>query len=278
MSIIFAILSLLAGAVALVVLLSYAIVWYERANLDPELLENRLDPENLGLAAWLLLQEATCLFLSVLQHPLGWFEPRETPAEYGCGTPVLLLHGLFHSRACWFWTGYRLRRRGLRNICAINLPPWHELEVLTEMVARKVDELRHASGCDKVQLVGHSMGGMIARNFVQLRGGAPKVESCTLLAAPNHGSKLAPFALTPLGKLLLPGSDFLLHLAEAPLPADVRLTTIYSRHDNLVIPFESAQLEGAGSVVELAGIGHTALLYHPRAFEALYDALTEEQP
>lgn len=277
MSIVFAILMLLAGVVALVVLLSYAIVWYERANLDPQLLESRFAPENLGLAASLLLLEAVCLFLSVLQHPLGWFETRETPAEYGNGTPVLLLHGLFQDRACWLWTGFRLRRRGLLNVYAINLPPWHELEELTERVARKVDELRHATGSDKVHLVGHSMGGMIARNFVQLRGGAEKVASCTLLGSPNHGSKLAPFALTRLGRLLLPGSDFLQRLAEAPLPAGIRLTTVYSRHDNMVIPFESARLEGAG-IVELAGMGHMALLYHPRAFEALFDALTEEQP
>lgn len=277
MSIVFAILMLLAGVVALVVLLSYAIVWYERANLDPQLLESRFAPENLGLAAWLLLQEAACLFLTVLLHPLGWFEPRVTPAEYGSDTPVLLLHGLFQDRACWLWTRYRLRRRGLRNVYAINLPPWHELEILTERVARKVDELRQATGSDKVHLIGHSMGGMLARNFVQLRGGAPKVASCTVLAAPNHGSRLAPFALTRLGRLLLPGSDFLQRLAEAPWPAAVRLTAVYSRHDNLVIPFESARLEGADNV-ELAGIGHTSILYHPRAFEALFDALTEEQP
>jgi triacylglycerol esterase/lipase EstA (alpha/beta hydrolase family) len=277
MSIVFAVLTLIAGAVALVALLSYAIVWYERANADPGVVENRFNPENLRLAAWLMVQEWACLFITVLLYPLGWFKTTEASPEYGSGAPVLLLHGLFHNRACWLWTRYRLRRRGVPNVYTINLPPWFELEFLTEQVSRKVDELRHASGSDKVQLVGHSMGGIIARNFVQLGDGAEKVARCILLAAPNHGSKLAPFALSPLGKLLLPGSDFLQQLAGAPLPAGVQFTAVYSRHDNMVIPFESGQLPEAENVA-LAGIGHASLLYHPRAFETLIDALTEEQP
>lgn len=277
MSIIIAILSLLAGIVGLVVLLSYAIVWYERSNLDAGLFDERFTIENLGLAAWLIFQETFLLFLTVLLNPLGWIKWEKAPAEAGSGTPILLLHGLFHNRACWFWTRYRLRRRGLRNVYAINLPPWHGLETLTERVAEKVEELSRTTGSDKVHLVGHSMGGMIARHFILHRGGAGKVDSCIQLGAPNHGSKLAPFAITDLGRLLLPGSDFLQQVAETPLPAEVRMTSIFSRHDNMVIPFESCRLPGAENV-ELAGMGHMGLLYHPLAFEYLCDALKEPRP
>jgi len=267
----------LCAAVGGVVLLSYAFVWYESANREPQLMESRFAPERLGRAAGIVLLETACLLLTVLQHPLGWFQTRERPPEYGSETPVLLLHGLFHNRACWLWTRYRLQRRGRRNVYAVNLPPWHDVELLTERVARKVDELRHASGADKVHLVGHSMGGMIARNFLQLRGGADKVASCTLIAAPNHGSKLAPFALTPLGRLLLPGSEFLRRLAAAPLPPEVRITSLYSRHDNMVLPWEAARQEGAANR-EFSGMGHMTVLYHPEVFAALLDALEEATP
>lgn len=277
MSIVFAILSLLACTVGLVVLLSYAIVWYERSNLDAGLFDTRFTAGNLALATWLMLQEGILLFFTVLLNPLGWIKFKEAPPEPGSGTPILLLHGLFHNRACWLWTRWRLRRRGLSNIYAINLPPWYGLENLTGRVAEKIEELRLAAGCDTVHLVGHSMGGMIARNYIQLGGGADKVAGCILLGAPNRGSKLAPFSVTDLGRLLQPGSDFLQQLAEAPLPAGVRLTAIYSRHDNMVIPFESAQLPGAENI-ELSGTGHMGLLYHPLAFEYLIDALKEAQP
>jgi len=267
----------LCTVVGTVVLLSYAFVWYECANREPQLLENRFAPDRLARAAWLILLETACLLLTVLQHPLGWFPARDLPPEENSETPVLLLHGLFHNRACWHWTRYRLRQRGRRYVYAINLPPWHDVENLTERVDRKVDELRHASGADKVHLVGHSMGGVIARNYLQLRGGATKVASCTLIAAPNHGSRLAPFALTPLGRLLLPGSEFLHRLAAAPLPPEVRVTSIYSRHDNMVLPWDAARLEGADNH-EFSGMGHMTVLYHPEVFAALLVALQEEKP
>jgi pimeloyl-ACP methyl ester carboxylesterase len=277
MSTLFHILALIFAAAGGTVLLTCAIAWYEYANREPQLMEERFTGDRLWLAARLVLLESAALFVTILLHPAGWFRSREPEPEYGSGTPVLLLHGLIHNRACWLWTRYLLRRRGVVNVFTLDLPFWLDVETQTEVLSGKVEELLLASGAEKVRLVGHSMGGMVARHYLQTRDGAARVERCILLAAPNGGSKLAPFALTPTGQQLLPGSDFLQRLAEAPLPAGVKTTTIYSRHDNIVLPFENARLEGVENV-ELAGIGHISLLYHPLAFEAVYDALTEEQP
>ncbi|WP_298037600.1 alpha/beta fold hydrolase [uncultured Desulfuromonas sp.] len=281
MSILFSFLSGVLGVVfivvAAVVVLSCTIAWYEYANREPQLVEDRFSGGRLAFALGLIASETLCLAASVLVHPLGWTAPREKMVRAEEQTPVIFLHGLFHNRACWLWLKYRLRRRGVNALYTLNLPPWKDVETLTERVAKKVDELRHATGVDKVSLVGHSMGGIIARNYLQLRGGADKVAMCVLLGTPNAGSKLAPFALSPLGKLVLPGSPFLHRLAEAPLPPETRVTSIYSRHDNIILPFESARLEGSRNE-ELAGMGHTALLYRSRVFETLLNALRKEEP
>jgi len=275
MSIFFGILAFIFAIVAAIVVLSYAFVWYEFANREPALMEGRFSPGRLWLAVRLILMESFFLFLTVLQHPLGWFGTAEKNPPTGSGTPVILLHGLFHNRACWLWAKFRLRRRGLTSLHTINLPPWKDIESLTERLSRKVDELRHANGFDKVNLVGHSMGGIIARNYIQLRGGAARVERCVLIASPNEGSKLAPFALSPLGKALLPGSDFLKRLAEAPRPEGVRITAVVNRHDNMVLPYQNTRLAGTVNV-ELAGLGHISTLYHPRGVNTLIAELTEE--
>jgi pimeloyl-ACP methyl ester carboxylesterase len=138
-----------------------------------------------------------------------------------------------------------------------------------------VDELRQTTGAAKVHLVGHSNGGIIARNYIQLGGGAEKVEKCILLATPNGGSKLAPFAISGMGLALLPGSELLQRLSAAALPMAIPITAIYSRHDNIVLPFENARLEGVRNI-ELSGMGHTAMLYHPGAIRAIFHALREE--
>ena len=277
MCILFTILEILFGIVAAVVVLSYAIAWYEYANREPFLMQERFAPGRLWFAAKLIATETVLLFVTVLLHPLGWFSFKEKPAASVDGAPVLFLHGLFHNRACWLWARFRLRNRGYKALYAINLPPWYDVERLTERVSKKVDELRHSSGVDKVHLVGHSMGGMIARNYIQFRGGEQKVDACVLLSAPNGGSKLVPFALTPLGKLLLPGSDFLQRLAAAPLPPEVRMTAIVNRHDNMVLPFEYGRLEGVPNV-ELSGMGHASVLYRSRAIEAIVQSLREPGP
>jgi hypothetical protein len=86
---------------------------------------------------------------------------------------------------------------------------------------------------------------------------------------------LAPLAVSPMGRLLVPGSPFLQELAQVPSSAGVRFSAVYSRHDNLVVPYCNGRMEG-GRNVELSGMMHCALLYHPRAMEAVAAELREE--
>ncbi|MEZ4599980.1 MAG: alpha/beta fold hydrolase [Syntrophotaleaceae bacterium] len=260
MTALFGILAVIVS-VAGVVTISYAIFWYEYANRNPSLMENRFSWRNLVFAVRLIATETACLLLAILLQPLGWFNWKEKPPA-AFPRPIILLHGLFHSRSSWICLKLALRRRGFTTLHALKLPPWKDVETLTEELAKKVDEYRFSTGLDKVHLICHSMGGIIARNFLQLRGGAGKVDRCIMLATPHRGSKLAPFTVTSLGGLLMPGSPFLQRLAEAPLPESTRIYCLFSRHDNMVVPCENARLEGARNI-ELFGTGHTALLFRP---------------
>jgi triacylglycerol lipase len=276
MSILLFILAALLLFIVGVVILSYAITWYEYANRRPAVLEERFSPGNLWLAFWLVATESLALLTTNLLRPLAWFPLREKTLEAASQTPVILLHGLFHSRACWVWIRFWLRRRGFHTVHSLKIPQWQDIESATERLSKKVDELRHATGVEKVHLLCHSNGGIIARNYVQIRGGARKVDRCILVATPNGGSKLAPFAVTRMGTALMPGSEFLLRLTAAELPPEVRITAIFSRHDNIVLPAENARLAGVRNI-ELERMGHTAILFHPRAVQAIKDALTEEE-
>ncbi|NIQ97443.1 MAG: alpha/beta fold hydrolase [Desulfuromonadales bacterium] len=265
------VLALIFGICAAVVLLSYTIAWYEYSNRDPALLANRFAPKRLIGVIWAMALETLLLGITVILHPLGWL-PAKVKKPDKPQTPILLLHGLFHNRSCWSWLRLYLRLKRHTAVYSMNLAPWRDIESLTEEVAKKVDEIRHNLGEEKVALVGHSMGGLIARNYLQIRGGAGKVSHLVMLGTPNDGSKLAPFALTPLGKLLVPGSEFLQRLATAALPADTLVTSIYSRLDNMVIPFASCRIEG-GNNIEFKSMGHASQLYHPRVAAAVLAAL-----
>ncbi|MDO3379224.1 alpha/beta fold hydrolase [Geoalkalibacter halelectricus] len=274
MSLIFNLLILLLATTGIFVLLSYTIAWYETANRDPAQVETRFSPSRLMFALGLLARETLSLALTVAAHPFGWLP--EGAVGRAQGRPILLLHGLFHNRSCWWLLKRRLQAAGLGPIYTLNLNTWRsDIEPLTELAAGKIDQIRREQGVEQVDLIGHSMGGMIARNLVQLRGGADKVCRVICIATPHQGSRLAPFAMTPLARTLMPDSTFLQRLATAERPKDVQFFSIYTRHDNLVIPTESAILENAPAI-EVSGIGHSCLLFSRRVADHVEKILRTE--
>ena len=259
----------------LFLLLTYTIYLFEKTNREQTQVKRIVDTGNLFFSLRILVVEYCLLLITLILWPFGFLNLKEGQDDNGQKRPVLFLHGLFLNRACGSAMKLRLRLKGWNDLHTINLPPTRDVETLTEKVGLKVDALRIAKKCDKVDLIGHSMGSVIARNYIQIRGGANKVEHCILLAGPHHGSQLAPFALTKLAEAIMPGSAFLDNLNSQPLPKDVRVTNIYSRHDNLVIPFESAILDKAHNV-ELTGKAHHMMLYDGEVFRNLLAALNEE--
>lgn len=53
-----------------------------------------------------------------------------------------------------------------------------------------VDQVLSATGADKVDIVGHSQGGMMPRWYLKFLGGAAKVDTLVGLAPSNHGTTL----------------------------------------------------------------------------------------
>lgn len=271
----FAIFCLLAFDL-LVVLLSYGIFWCDYSNQHPSSYDKRFNRHGLKLCLSLIVPEFLFNLLTLSVTPFGLFNTKKQDLKRG-QTPVLLLHGLFDNRASWFWFKHQLKNRGVNNIVTINLSSWHSEEVLTELLSKRIDELRHQLGVNKVHLVGHSMGGIIARNYIQLRGGESKVDKFVCLGSPHAGSRLATFSVSPLGKHLIPGSAFLHRLNSAPPPEQVVTTNIYTRKDNMVQPNSSCQLLW-GETIELDGMGHTSLIYRSAVVEATATALTKRRP
>jgi pimeloyl-ACP methyl ester carboxylesterase len=228
------------------------------------------DGEFAALPAGLMLREFVCLLLTLLWRPLGWLPPHITPGDAG-KPPVLLLHGLFQNRSCLLLLQRRLQQAGYRTM-SINTPPWHDLAALTGRVADGVDRLRLATGAERVHLVGHSMGGILARCYLQRQENTPYVVSCVTIGSPHLGSKLALFAVSKLGRALLPGSPMLAQLNATPLQAGIPLTAICSLDDNIIVPAQNARLDGADNI-ELAGMGHTAMLFSRQVANAVVTAL-----
>jgi triacylglycerol esterase/lipase EstA (alpha/beta hydrolase family) len=59
-----------------------------------------------------------------------------------------------------------------------------------QQLAAFVDQVLTATGARKVDIVGHSQGGMMPRYYIRFLGGASKVHTLVGLAPSNHGTTL----------------------------------------------------------------------------------------
>lgn len=134
----------------------------------------------------------------------------------------------------------------------------------TQDIAKSAQELKDfvlqvsgAYGGKRVDLVGHSQGGMMPRYFIKFLGGTELVDDLVGIAPSNHGTILT--AATPLSFLLDPvvggvcracvqqgvGSQFLrnLNAGDETPGTEVDYTQITTRWDEVVIPHVSGYLE-----------------------------------
>ena len=134
------------------------------------------------------------------------------------GTPILLIHGIMDNRSVFTVFRRALRRRGFGVVHAVNYGLFTgDLREAAHELRDHVERLCEATGADKVHIVGHSLGGVIARYYVQRLGGSAHVDTLVTLGSPHSGTLGAYLIPTALGRQLRPGSPPLTELA-GPAP------------------------------------------------------------
>jgi triacylglycerol lipase len=185
--------------------------------------------------------------------------------------PILLIHGYGCSRGAWWWLRGHLEAAGW-TVATISLEPiYTSIDNYVDPVARRVDDLLAATGAAQVILVGHSMGGLVARAYLQRYGDA-RVARLLTLGTPHQGSELARLGFGDNGRQMRPHSPWLQALASPP--ASVDAVAFYSPHDNFVMPPALLELRGAQEQ-RIDGVGHLAMLYSPRVIQALLTVLEQ---
>lgn len=179
---------------------------------------------------------------------------------------VILVHGVLVNDGVWFALRRHLGQRGIA-VHTINYgPPHADIERFADQLAAKVEAVRRGAHADRVALVCHSMGGLVARAYVR-RHGAARIDRIITVGTPHHGSVLAHMAPGRCLAQLRPGNEWLAELNRDEASAyPVPITSIWSRHDSMVAPQASAKLVCAENIA-LPGIGHNALLDDPRVME-----------
>jgi pimeloyl-ACP methyl ester carboxylesterase len=195
--------------------------------------------------------------------------------------PVLLIHGYLATRGSIHLLEQRLTERG-HVVIAYRLGPIHlgDIRESAGYIARKIESMATQTGVDKVDVVAHSMGGLVALDYLKRLGGGKRIRRLVLLGTPIHGTWSAALGLltTPLGRAglqLLPGSTFLRELGEMPMPTGPEVFAVAAERDWLAPP-HTTTLPGARHLT--VPTGHSGLLVDEGVANTVSDILVASTP
>ncbi|MFF8607508.1 esterase/lipase family protein [Streptomyces sp. NPDC015346] len=222
----------------------------------------------------------------LLLYPSGIVSERPAAAPApgsGPGRPVVLLHGFVDNRSVFVLLRRSLARHGRHHIGSFNYSPLTcDLRAAAALLGRHVEELCTRTGQREVDIVGHSLGGLIARYYVQRQGGDARVRTLVMLGTPHAGTTAIPWAgAHPLVRQMRPGSEVLRELAEPAPGCRTRCVSFWSDLDQVMVPVETARLDHPDLLVHnvrVSGIGHLALPVHPTVAAGIRQALDHEEP
>ncbi|WP_223182459.1 MULTISPECIES: esterase/lipase family protein [unclassified Streptomyces] len=197
--------------------------------------------------------------------------------------PVILLHGFVDNRSVFVLLRRSLTRHGRDHVESLNYSPLTcDLRAAAVLLSRRVEAIRSRTGQSEVDIVGHSLGGLIARYYVQCLGGDTRVRTLVTLGTPHSGTVAVPLAdAHPLVRQMRPGSEVLRELARPAPGCRTRFVSFWSDLDRMMTPVETARLDHPDLLahnVRVSGIGHLALPVHPTVAAGILAALDADEP
>lgn len=257
----------------------------------------RLWPGRLAGLSMALLKatalEAAILAGHLLLYPTGLLQERRPPAlpaadgtaqlPVRSGPPVVLLHGFIDNRSVFVLLRRSLAQHGGQRVESLNYSPLTcDIRAAAELLGRHIEEICERAGSSRVDIVGHSLGGLIARYYVQCLGGDLRVRTLVTLGTPHAGTRVVPLAdAHPIVRQMRPGSGVIEELARPAPGCRTRFVSFWSDLDSVMDPVETARLEHPDldvQNVQVTGIGHLALPVHPAVAAGIREALDTALP
>lgn len=247
--------------------ITYTWFWYETVNTPhDERLRELFKGSRLRWMAAGICQASLSQILVVLSYPWGlWQNLRFPEPDRTCTLPTLILvHGLYHNRSAWVLYRLWLRRAGFKNIYAIQYSSWNTcFEDVLGRVEKLVDQLAQRFPERQAVLIGHSLGGLLCRAYVDYLGKSERIAAVITLGTPHQGSKLALLGVGKLARDLSFRGPVILELEGRSSNSSIPHLAIYSPLDNMVLPASALKPPQPGwEWRESLPVSHVGMLFH----------------
>lgn len=216
------------------------------------------------------LKEAWCFTLTGL--PL--FRFMAVARGKTVGPPIVYAHG--YGQTCrGFWALARaLASSGRGPMFAYEYSSFDDIGHSADGLGRFIEAVRYATGSSTVDLIAHSMGGLVAVEHLRRAGPVHSVRRCITLASPHGGIRWPGPVPGRAAAQLRRGSAYLHELGASRLP--IPLLSVSSETDDVVYPAAPLSAQG-GRDVRLSGVGHVALLFSQEMFQMAAAFLDEAE-
>ena len=191
--------------------------------------------------------------------------------------PVLIIHGFLGTRGSMYMLERRLVQDGF--VCvSFNLGTFNSRDIRRSafLIHRKIERILAQTPSQRIDIIGHSMGGLIGLYYVKKLGGHARVRKLIMMGTPVRGTWAALAGVLTLGLWstsswqLLPRSRFLDELAQGPMPPGVEVTTIAAARD-WVVPLRTTKLAGANAMT--VPLGHSSLVVSEEVYRRVVNTL-----
>ena len=223
------------------------------------------------------LGEATLLALTLAASPKTPRKPLHNDGQ----RLVIFIHGLAGHRGNFIPMQTFFRCLGRTRTVSIGFPDTSSLEIMADHLRETVEKLVRDNNLPprrSVDIVAHSMGGIVARLALLTPGFGCRIHTLVTLSSPHQGTELARYAATLKIKALRPSSDLYKQLnqqvpwnRESHLP---RLVCLWTPKDLILLPPTSAVIEGAEERC-VPTSSHLGYLFKPEVWKEVLQILND---
>jgi triacylglycerol lipase len=191
----------------------------------------------------------------------------------GDRNPVLLLHGIDDTALLFRRLRCHLEERGWR-VHDLDLVPNNGAAGLDELALQVSSYVQSNFDAEPAfDLVGFSMGGMVARYYVQRLAEPGRVQRLVTISSPHRGTWTGFLRNNKGARQMRPGSEFLRGLHEERHKLDgVRFTSIWNPFDLMILPASSSVVAEARSV-RVNVVAHPLMVRDRRVMGLVEEAL-----
>ncbi len=201
----------------------------------------------IGQLSWRTVgAEVVALGATGVSIPLRWLLPTQrfdVAAPYP--TPVVFVHGFLGDHTNFLALRGHLSAAGIRNVASFSYRPRIDYQRLAPRLTSLIEAVCATTGARQVDVVGHSLGGVLARYLSEVSGGR-LVRRLVTLGAPYYASRFPDYELAIFGA------------------------------EDLLVGAPDVSHGPCGRIRVVANCGHLGLLYHPSVFREVAAYLTRE--